>query len=107
MSGESFSHNRLLLEIDKTIKELNRQLINPLVPELKIADLTPIMALTAKARGLYLKELLKVASDVGGEMPSGEQIGKLKQLRENYEELVTASQALETAIERGYLDVGR
>ena len=107
MSGESFSHNRLLLEIDETIKELNRELINPLIPELKLADLAPVMALTARVRGLYLKELLAIADATGDGLPGAEQIDTLCRLRETYQELVTGSQALETAIERGYLDVGR
>ena len=40
-------NNRLLLEIDKTIREVNREVINPSIPELTLDDLTPVMALVA------------------------------------------------------------
>ena len=38
-------------------------------------------------------------------MPSYEQVQKLARERETYEELRAAVNALETAIDRGYLDV--
>ncbi|MES9870652.1 MAG: hypothetical protein ABW082_13410 [Sedimenticola sp.] len=98
-------NNRLLLEIDKTIRELNRDAINPQIPELMLDDLTPVMALVARSRAIYLRELFDVANIAGEGMPSPDQIRQLRQLREAYEELVAGAQALETAIQRGYLDV--
>ncbi len=38
-------------------------------------------------------------------MPNPDQVRSLRKLRETYEEMVSGAQALETAIERGYLDV--
>ncbi|MET0094716.1 MAG: hypothetical protein ABW120_14340, partial [Sedimenticola sp.] len=55
-------NNRLLLEIDKTIRELNRDAINPQIPELMLDDLTPVMALVARSRAIYLRELFDVAN---------------------------------------------
>lgn len=107
MAPESLDHNRMLLEIDRTIRDLNRSTINPMIPELTLNDLCPVMELVARARGLYLKELFEVTEISGDQMPSQDQIGRLKKLRENFEELVKGAQALETAIERGYLDVNR
>ncbi|MES9957524.1 MAG: hypothetical protein ABW086_10760 [Sedimenticola sp.] len=98
-------NNRLLLEIDKTIRELNRDAINPQIPELMLDDLTPVMALVARSRAIYLRELFDVANIADEGMPSPDQIRQLRQLREAYEELVAGAQALETAIQRGYLDV--
>jgi hypothetical protein len=50
----STENNRLLLELDKTIREINRRVINPEIPELSLNDLNPIMELVARARSNYL-----------------------------------------------------
>ncbi|MES9843328.1 MAG: hypothetical protein ABW162_05955 [Candidatus Sedimenticola sp. PURPLELP] len=98
-------NNRLLLEIDKTIRELNRDIINPQIPQLMLDDLAPVMAMVARSRATYLKELFDLANVVGEGQPSPDQVRQLRQLREAYEELVAGAQSLETAIQRGYLDV--
>lgn len=107
MKSDYTNTNRLLLEMDKTLRELNRAIINPAIPELSLADLAPIMTMTAHARAAYLKELFDIAQVVGEGTLSPDQIQKLRSLREGYDELVKASQALETAMERGYLDIHR
>ncbi len=103
----STDNNRLLLELDKKIREINRSVINPEIPELSIKDLCPVMALVAKARLNYLKELFDMAGVVGDGQPSPDQLKQLRFLRLAFEELREGSQALETAIQRGYLDVSR
>lgn len=107
MATETLDHNRLLLEMDRTIRDLNREIINPMIPELTLGDLSPVMTLVARARGLYLQELFQITEVAGERMPSDDQIGRLQKLRYTFEELVKGAQALETAIERGYLDVNR
>ena len=102
----SIDNNRLLLRIDSTIRDLNREVINATIPELSIQDIAPVMDLVARTRAKYLKELFDLAEVAGKEMPSPEQIRQLGNLRETYEELVKGAQALETAIQRGYIDVG-
>jgi len=98
-------NNRLLLEMDRTIRELNRSCINPAIPELTTEDLAPVMALVARARAAYLKEMFDITAVVGDGLPSPDQIRQLRNLRLTFEELVAGTQALETAIQRGYLDV--
>ncbi|MEW8506263.1 MAG: hypothetical protein AB2598_06125 [Candidatus Thiodiazotropha sp.] len=100
-------NNRLLLEIDKEIREINRSTINPRIPQLNIKDLKPVMAMVARSRADYLNELFDLASVCGEDPPSPDQIRHLRNLRLMYDELVSGAQALSTAIERGYLDVGR
>lgn len=97
--------NRLLLEIDKTLGELNREIINPVLPEIGLEEVVPVMRMVARARAAYLKELFVMAAAVGDRLPSTEQIKNLRYLRVTYDELVNAAKALETAIQRGYLDV--
>ncbi len=95
----STENNRLLLELDKTIREINRRVINPEIPELNLEDLNPVMELVARARSIYLKELFDMASP--------DQLKQLRYLRLSFEELREGAQALEAAIQRGYLDVSR
>ncbi len=101
-------NNRLLLEIDTAQRDLNRQVINPLICDLTMDALSSVMLMVARARAAYLKELFDLPDyiDASGDLKPG-QVEKLKLLRLNFEELVAASQAMETAIERGYLDVKR
>jgi hypothetical protein len=96
--------NRLLLELEKIRRDINRDILNPAIPELSIDDIKPVVTMAARARLAYLKELMDIA-DLDPEMPSHEQVQMLGRQRETYEELRAAVNALETAIERGYLDV--
>lgn len=97
--------NRLLLQFEKAVREINREEINPRIAELKLNDLNPVVKMVAQARARYLKGLFDLANISEDERPMPEQIKKLKIMRETYEELVEGSKALEIAIERGYLDV--
>jgi hypothetical protein len=100
--------NRLLLEIETTIREVNRQVINPEIPELTLQALKPAIEMTARARLAYFKEFLKVAEEVqGGELPTLDQIKKLRILHQTYDELVSGMRGVQVAIERQYLDVLR
>ena len=105
MTTGKISNNRLLLEISNKIRELNHSTINPVIPDLTLDDLNPVLNLVARARAAYLKELFDIAGVVDNKIPSPGQIKQLNHLRTTYEELVIGAQALETAIERGYLDV--
>lgn len=99
-------HNkRLLLEINKSITDINRNIINPRIDDLTIAELSPLIEMVAKARADYLEALLNLAQSQQGEPATVEQLKRLRHLRLTYEELASGAMALETAIERGYLDV--
>lgn len=101
----SNNNKRLLLELHKTITDVNRSVINPQVEELKMEDLTPMIEMVAAARAGYLSEMIKLSHDLNGEAPSTEQLKHLRHMRLTFEELAHASQAIEAAIEKGYLDV--
>lgn len=101
------THNRrLLMALDSKIKDINRTTINPILPELRLSDLTPMLEMTARARAEYLRAFYEIGRASTAETaPSPEDIDQLAGLRRVYQELVTATQAFETAIEREYLDV--
>ena len=103
--GIAMENSRLLLEINKKIQDVNQEEINPRFSELKLEDLEPVIEMVAKARADYLQEVFALANTVRGKQPSIDQIKHLRHLRLTFEELLSASGALETAIERGYLDV--
>lgn len=98
-------NNRLLMELERKVRQVNREIINPVFPHLGIEDITPVMEPVARTRAAYLKQLFEIVQETGNSVPDSEQVQKLKVLRETYEEMVAAAQALETAIQRGYLDV--
>ena len=95
---------RLLLELEKIRRDINREIMNPVIPELSLASMRPLITLAARARLAYLQALMDLAKQPP-ETPSQEQITLLGRRRETYEELRAAVNALETAIDRGYLDV--
>jgi hypothetical protein len=99
-------NKRLLIELERVMREVNRDTINPLLDELTRADILPIMEMAAKARGHYLQELFKLAqlSEDGQEL-TAETVKELRFSRLIYSELLEASKSLDIAIERGYLDV--
>lgn len=101
---QSADRNRLMLEIDQAIKTINRETLNPEIPEVSMQDLSPIFHLIAKTRTMYLKELFDITK-ITDDIPSKDQIERLSKLRIRYDEMVAASQALLTSIERGYLDI--
>lgn len=108
LRGETMSEldtNRLLMQFEKAMREINREAINPQIAELKLADLNPVLKMVAHARASYLKSLFDLSNSHEGVLPSLEQIKKLQYKRQTYEELVAGAKALEIAIERGYLDV--
>jgi len=97
-------HNRLLLELEKIRRDVNREILNPAIPELSVEDFKPIVTMGARARLAYIRELLDIAR-LDPEMPSYDQIQMLKRQRETYDEIRAAVNALEAAIDQGYLDV--
>lgn len=98
-------NKRLLIEINRKIRALNREIINPAIPELKLEDLGPVMEMVARSRAHYLQKLFSLAEEVGSGLPTSDQIKGLRTRRVIYEEMVAAAKALETAVERDYLDV--
>jgi hypothetical protein len=97
--------NRLLLQLEPAIREPDQETINPVLPELSLAGLNPVMSIVAKTRANYLQALFGLAESGEGDGPDAGQIEKLRTLRQTFEEMVAGAQAIETAIQRGCLDV--
>jgi hypothetical protein len=80
-------------------------MINTQFKHLTIKDIKPSINVAARALADNLKEQFDVASEFPDALPPAERIGKIKDYRVRYEELIAASQALETRIKRKYLSV--
>ena len=97
--------SRLILELDKQRSGINRHEINPTLAEVDIDTILPVIKVCAKARAKYMACLMEIANSDTEENCNPEQIEQLKQCRLTYEELVSAANALETVVKRGYVDV--
>lgn len=96
--------NRFLLELDKLRRDVNREILQPRIDTMTIERLRPIITAVAHARADYVEALIAFGDEVSNEAPKPERIAELKQKREAFEELVAAANALETVIQRDYID---
>ena len=101
----SIDKNRLLLELSKSIRDINYDIINPSISDVNMEELAPILEMVARSRAVYLTDMYDLAKNVGDGLPTKEQMLKLRESREMFEELLHAAQAVEVAVERGYLGV--
>lgn len=97
-------HNRFLMEQDKLRREINREIMQPAFKQISRAELEPLLRVVANSRVAYIKQLMEVARGADDEVDAA-QLKELRRRRETFQELVEAANALETIIERGYLDV--
>jgi hypothetical protein len=65
----------------------------------------PALCMVANARARYLKAFFELGAGTDGHEPTDTQLADLARLRREYAELSEAAKALETAIQRGYIDV--
>jgi len=105
MQPDTRSTKRMLQQMEHIIREVNREVMNPMLPPLDNDHILPVMAVVAKLRGAYLKELFHTAQTAESGVPTKDQLQKLKRCREAYEEMLAGAQALEVVVERGYVDV--
>lgn len=99
--------NRLLLAFERLLREANREAINPILDELTVEDLKPVANLVARARADYLKHLHELAKQYESKegLPDEAEMKTLATKRQRFMDLVEGSKSVETAIQRGYLDV--
>lgn len=101
------TNNRLILELERTIRETNHEVMAPALPGVTLDGLRPLLTLVATARADYLSALLGLTADADERHRlSPDRLETLRGLRLVYEELVAGAQALEHAVARGHLDVG-
>lgn len=99
--------NRLMMQFDDELKKSNRLHINPLIDEMSIEGMQPIVELVARCRGAYLEKLYSLCQKYEGSenFPSAEELDELAHFRQRFVELADGAKSFETAIQRGYMDV--
>ncbi len=104
---EEQEKNRLMLQFEHLLRKTNKDNINPVIDSLSIDDLEPIISLVARCRARYLAYVHDISKKYEGtdDFPNAEEMEKLRKLRVAFDELTSGSQAFETSILRGYLDV--
>ena len=100
------SNRKFTKMLEEAIRQANHEVIDPMLPPLSMASILPVAVMVAKLRGRYLAETYKMVEGKKEGYPDSAQMAQLKQYREEYEEALAASQALEHAIDRGYLELG-
>jgi len=99
--------NRLLMQFDHLLRESNREHINEAIEELAIDDVKPIINLVARCRATYLNRLYQISRKYEGsdDFPTPEELKTLRAYRNRFIEMVEGAKAIETSIQRGYLDL--
>lgn len=99
--------NRFLLQFEQLLRTENRDHINPRIEELAVEDLKPIVEMVARSRAMYLEHLYKLCQKYEGseELPSNEEMQRLRAYRNRFIELADGSKSFEISIQRGYLDL--
>jgi hypothetical protein len=96
---------QFLHEVEQGIRECNRDIIHGRIPELNKQSFTRFAAVVARLRAAYLEAALGVSREADAGEALAESVRSLRDRREAYEEARDAFEALQRAIERGYVDI--
>lgn len=101
--------NRLILQFEHLLRQVNRERINPVIEDLSIEDLIPVIDLVARCRASYLKHLYDLSKKYydTDQFPTSDELKKLKAYRNRYIEVADGSKSVEASIQRGYLNLKR
>ncbi len=103
MPREDQAAQYFLAGLQQLMREKNLAVISPMIPDLTLQAVEDLVEIGAKVRGAYLRQYFLMAEKAKTEIPSAEELKKLRGMRELYDEMSTAFQALENAVSRGYV----
>jgi hypothetical protein len=93
-------------EVEMAIFNANTEIIDRETPGFTRDSFMKLAIAVAEARARYIKVAIEVAA-VAGKTPPREMIDALAEARRAYDEILHAFQAVERAIERGYISVAK
>lgn len=106
MNSHDLAAQRQFLEqLELSIAVANREVIHQQISNLDKETFQQLAVMVAKFRANYLEAAIKLANSPGS--CDGDCLAELKRKRELYDEGRAAFEALERAIERGYVDIGK
>jgi hypothetical protein len=91
---------RFLEQIEVAIFAANREIIHRAIPGLDRDSFVRFAVVVAEARAAYVKLGLELSKK--GHAPPAEELARLREARETYEELLHAFEATHRIIKRGY-----
>ena len=99
--------NRSLLHFEHHLRQANRTYINPVIENLSVGGLSPIIDLVARSRARYLKQVYELCKKYENTdaFPTKEELETLRVIRACFLDLVDGSKSFEISIQRGYLDL--
>src|SRR5690554_6113787 len=96
---------QFLHEVEQSIREANREIIHGQIPELNKERFVQFALVVARLRASYLQAALDLSHSEGESEGSAVAGETLRDHRCAYEEARDAFEALQRAIERGYVDI--
>lgn len=102
--GWERARSRLLDRVEIAVREANRAVLRERIPELSEAAFMRLAVTVARLRGEYLAEAMRFGHDRMGRVTPAE-TERLAHARRAFDEAVSAFEALERAISRGYIDI--
>ncbi len=97
------AQKRFLNEVEQGIRAANREVVHKLIPTLDNDSFFGLAVAVAKLRANYLEAALRMSRAKEPTNPAT--IAELRTKRELYDEGRLAFEALQRAIERGYVDI--
>ncbi|MDP2700163.1 hypothetical protein [Thalassospira sp.] len=97
--------SRFTIAMEHVLREVNHEVIGPAIPRLTVDDVLPLIVSVARLRSEYLQYAFQMVGDGKTRHPTTDEVIKLRELREAYQEILAASRELEHCIDRGYIDL--
>ncbi len=99
------NRKRFLLESEQFIRDSNRKIIREHIPKFTKESILALALTVARLRARYLKATFCLSTLDQNKLSDEHSFDELRRCREFYEEAFRAYEAIQSAIEFGYLDI--
>jgi hypothetical protein len=99
------NRKRFLLESGQLIRDANRKIIHERIPKLTKDSILSFAITVAQSRARYLEAAFGLSAVDQNEPVNEHNFNELRLYRELYEETRSAYEAIQNAIEHGYVDI--
>ena len=99
------NRKRFLLESEQLARDANRKIIHERIPKLTKNSILAFAVTVARLRARYLEAAFRLSAFDLNEPVKEDDFNELQRYRELYEESRSAYEAIQSAIEHGYVDI--